>query len=355
MPYDIKDLYSTRHAAMIEILKSTDFPTEGDWKSPVDNARLLVVADGYNVDKYKVCETLRDKVASATRKNRTQPVDTLLTAAGVISLPTSGKKSIPASVAKRVAVLDTLRHLWLLKKSGSHKLWVLSLPNGYRDWPEAALAGKDYDGIGTLLNDATSHFSADDRKHLSEATQHGLNWVKKAMIVAGSPDKPRHQAIIKRWFADANSSPADLKAAAATLNAGLKKIADRIKSTFLLVTDMPMDRGNAATARVNAFVFGDEKIDAIYVEPAFFSNLDMFKGQKNWTRIVVHELSHRAVRTQDHRYRHHPSGLKPDAGDAKFTAAQALDNADSWAMFCMDCAGQMIEADYTRVKVVGNA
>ncbi len=355
MPYAIKDLYSTRHAALIEILKSKDFPTEGDWKSPVDNARLLVVADGYNVDKYKVCETLRDKVASATRKNRTQPVDTLLTAAGVISLPTSGKKSIPAGVAKRVAVLDTLRHLWLLKKSGSHKLWVLSLPEGYRDWPEPALAGKDYDGIGTLLNDDTSHFSADDRKHLSEATQHGLSWVKKAMIVAGSPDKPKHKTILKRWFADANSKDADLKAAAATLNEGLKKIAERIKSTFLLITDMPLDRSNAATANVNAFVFSDEKIDVIYVEPAFFSNRDMFKGQKNWTRIVVHELSHRVAKTKDHRYRHHSAGLKPDAGDAKFTAAQALDNADSWAMFCMDCAGQMIDADYTRVKVDGNA
>jgi hypothetical protein len=89
----------------------------------------------------------------------------------------------------------------------------------------------------------------------------------------------------------------------------------------------------------------------IYVEPAFFSNRDMFKDLKNWTRIVVHELSHRMVKTKDHRYRHHASGLKPDATDANFTAAKALDNADSWAMFCMDCAGQMTNSDYTKVKV----
>lgn len=351
MSYAIKDLYSTRHAALIETLKSVDFPTSGDWKSTINNARLLVTADGFNVDKYKACESIRERVSTAQTKSNTKPAATMLTAAGVTSLPSTGSKSIPASVAKRVAALESLRHLWLLKKSGSHKLWVLSLPESYRDWPEADLAGKDYDGIGTRLNDQTSHFSEEDRKHLSEATQHGLNWVKKAMIVASSPDKKKHAAIIKRWFADANSTDADMTTAAATLNAGLKKIAERIKSTFLLITDMPMDRSNPATANVNAFVFSDEKIDVIYVEPAFFSNRDMFKGQKNWTRIIVHELSHRVAKTKDHRYRHHSAGLKPDAGDANFNAAKALDNADSWAMFCMDCAGQMVDSDYTKVKV----
>lgn len=354
MAYALKDLYSSRHAGLIETLKSTDFPTTGDWTTVINNARLLVTTDGYNVDKYTACEAIRKHISTAQTKGGTKPAATLLTAAGVTSLPSTDSKSIPVGVAKRVAALESLRHLWLLKKSGSHKLWVLSLPESYRDWPEADLAGKDFDGISTRLNDQTSHFSADDRKHLSEATQHGLNWVKKAMIVASSPDKKKHAVILKRWFADANSTDIDITAAAATLNAGLKKIVERIKSTFLLVTDMPLDRSNAATANVNAFVFSDEKIDVIYVEPAFFSNRDLFKGQKNWTRIVVHELSHRVAKTKDHRYRHHTSGLKPDAGDANFTAAKALDNADSWAMFCMDCAGQMVESDYTRVKVNGN-
>lgn len=56
-------------------------------------------------------------------------------------------------------------------------------------------------------------------------------------------------------------------------------------------------------------------------------------------------------REQDHRYRHNACGLKPDAGDPRFTAAHALVNADSWAMFCMDCAGEMIKGDYTKVQV----
>jgi hypothetical protein len=349
--YAIKDLYSTRHESLIEALKTAGFPTEGDWLKVIVKSRQLATTEGYDVDRYDVCQTLRKKAEADKLKKGGSAAATLLTAAGVTSPPTSGSKSIPAAVIKRVAALDMLRHLWLLKRTGSHKLWVLSLPDGYRDWPEADLTGKDWDGVSARLNDTTSHFSTDDRKHLSEATMHGLVWVKKAMIVTASPTKKAHLKILRRWFADAHSTDDDMKAAAATLHAGLKKIVAVIKSTFLLITDMPLDRGKAETANVNAFVFSDEKIEVIYVEPAFFSNRDMFKGQKNWTRIVVHELTHRQAKTKDYRYRHHTSGLKPDAADANFDAAKALDNADSWAMFCMDCAGQMVESDYIKVKV----
>lgn len=350
MPYEIKDLYSTRHEATIAVLKSRDFPADGEWKPVIDDARALVIAEGFNVEKYKVCETLRSKVASA-KKKEIKPVATLLTAAGVTSLPSVGTKAIPPNVARRVAALETLRHLWLLKKSGNHKIWVLSLPAAYRDWPEADLAGKDYDGLGNRVNDGSSHFSQDDRKHLSDATKEGLKWVQKAMIVAADPSKKSHKALIKRWFTDANTKDEEYAAIASTLNEGLKKIAARISSTFLLFTDMPMNRGVPEKANVNAFVFNNEKVDVIYVEAAFFSSRDMFKDLKNWTRIAVHELSHREVKTKDHRYRHHDAGLKPDAGDAKFNAALALANADSWAMFCMDCAGYMSSGDYAKVKV----
>jgi hypothetical protein len=350
MGYTLKDLYSSRHEETIAFLKSADYPAAGDWVPVITEARQLVVANGYDAEKYKASEALRKRVAAAGKKN-VAAAATMFTAAGVTSLPSSGSKAIPAAVAKRVAALEMLRHLWLIKKSGSHKLWVLSLPESYRDWPAADLAGKDWDGIGTRLNDESSHFSVDDRKHLSQATQNGLKWVQKAMAVSANPNKKGNLDIVRRWFADENSTDEDMKAAAATLNAGLKKIAGVIKSTFLLITDMPLDRGNPAKASTNAFVFSGEKIDVIYVEAAFFSNADMFKDLKNWTRIVVHELSHRACKTDDHRYRHNKAGLKPSAADVNFTAAKALDNADSWAMFCMDCSGEMVPGDYVKVKV----
>lgn len=205
--------------------------------------------------------------------------------------------------------------------------------------------------MGTRNNDTSSHFSTDGRKRLSETTREGLKWVHKAMIVAATPNTKKHKALLQRWFTDANTKDEDYAAIALTLNEGLKKIATRIASTFLLFTDMPMNCGLADKANVNAFVFSNEKIDVIYVEAAFFSNADMFKDLKNWIRIVVHKLSHREAKSKDHRYRHHDAGLKPDADDAKFTAAQALNNADSWAMFCMDCAGRMSSGDYAKVQV----
>ncbi len=351
MAYSDEDLYSTRHAATIETLKSPDFAASSEWVRVISSAKQCVVADGFDAARYSACTGIRKRVSEAEVKDKIKPVDTMLTAAGVTSLPTSGSKSIPAPVAKRVAALEVLRHLWLLKTTGSHKLWVLSLPESYKAWPDVALAGKAYDSLGAIVNDGSAHFSVEDRKHLAQATQTGLAWLQKAMVVASSPKKAAHMVILKRWFADANSKDADMETAAAALKAGLKKIAACIKSNFVLICDMPLDRGNAARANVNAFVFSGEAINAIYVEPAFFSKRDMFKDLKNWTRIVVHELSHRMVKTKDHRYRHHASGLKPDTADAKFTAAHALDNADSWALFCMDCAGQLVEADYKRLKV----
>jgi Lysine-specific metallo-endopeptidase len=350
MSYTLNDLYSTRHAQLLDLLKDRGFASSTEWVAVITDAKAAVVAGGYNVDKYLVCETLRNKVKAGAKKN-VKPAATLMSAAGVATLPTEGSATVAADVAGRVAALEMLRRLWLLTKSGSHKLWVLSLPESYRDWPAEALKAKDYAGIGALVNDDSSHFSADDRKHLSQATRTGLRWIQKAMIVCADPASKKHMPILKRWFADSTSTDEDMKRAAATLSEGLKGMAKCINSTFLLIADMPKDRGTEDGKTTNAFVFSDEKIDVIYVEGAFFGKNDTFKGLKNWTRIIVHELSHRVAKTDDHRYRHHASGLKPDAGDPNFKAAKALANADSWAMFCMDCAGEMTSGDYTKVKV----
>jgi hypothetical protein len=347
MPYQTKDLYSSRHAALLETLKSRDFSSGGDWGATIEATRGAVGQNGFDVGKYSACESIRKIVAKGV-KAKTKPAATILAGAGGSASVSSGTP-LSDSLSKRMAALESLRHLWLLKKSGSHQLWVLSLPMQYGDWPEADLAGKPLDGIASKLNDENTRFGSSDRKHLSDATQHGLKWIHKAMLVAGAPDKAKNKAILKRWFADANTTAEDLNKAAETLCKGLLKMSVTIKSTFLLMTDMPMDRNNAEEADTNAFVFKDEHISVIYVERAFFRNTDTWKDLKNWTRIVVHELSHRDAKTEDHRYRHNPAGLKPSV--ANFSHAKAINNADSWAIFCMDCAGEMTSVDYKNVKV----
>lgn len=345
MVYQVKDLYSTRHAEMVVALKGIGFPASGDWATVSKNARKLITEEGLDAGHVSVTSDVRDLVAKAVKAN-TRPSATMLAGAGI---PVS--KPLSAAEATRLAVLETMRHLWLKKRFGSHKVWVLSLPMSYNDWPAADLAGKAPGDLALRLNDENTRFSAADRTHLSDATQEGLKWLHKGMIVAASPKIKKNNAIIRRWFADANSTDDDIIAAGSTLNDGLKKIVKAIKSSHVVFTDMPISRTDPAKANVNGFVFAGEKIDVIYVERAFFSDMDMFKDLKNWTRIVVHELSHREVKTADHRYRHHANGLKPDAADPKFTAAKALANADSWAMFCMDCAGQMTDGDYVKTKV----
>ena len=60
---------------------------------------------------------------------------------------------------------------------------------------------------------------------------------------------------------------------------------------------------------------------------------------------IIHELSHREVGTDDNAYDH--DGLKP-AKD-KLPYAKALNNADSWAYFCLDLAGVLAAGDRNRV------
>ena len=345
MAFQTKDLYSTRHAAIVATLKGAGFPSSGDWANIVKSAKLLATDDGFDVGHASATVDIRTMVEKAKKDKK--DASTAMLAGAAISTTTP----LSAAAAARLGALETLRHLWLKKRFGSHKVWVLSLPMSYSDWPEADLVGKTAGDVAIRMNDENTRFSASDRKHLSDATQEGLKWVHKAMIVSASPKTKKNNDIIRRWFADVNSKDEDIIAVGATLNAGLKKIAKTIKSSHLVFTDMPMNRIDPSKANVNAFVFSDEKIDAIYVERAFFGDGDMFKDLKNWTRITVHEISHREVKTKDYRYRHHGSGLKPDAADVNFTAAKALDNADSWALFCMDCAGQLTDGDYKKVKV----
>ena len=91
-----------------------------------------------------------------------------------------------------------------------------------------------------------------------------------------------------------------------------------------------------------AFVFTQrEPLDVVYVEGAFFGSGNLLKGLKNWTRILVHELSHREQKTVDKFYAW--QGIKPVVGG--FPSADAIVNAESWAFFCADAAGALTDGD----------
>lgn len=313
-------------------LTSSKFSTDKDWQQLIRDARKLVQADGFDVGSKQVTIDLRKKLLKAQTKGDNEAVS-LLHGAGEKLSGTGPGVVIDANLAKRLGALKSLRHTYLLKQFGGHKVWVLAIPTSFTQWPHDALKGT-LGSVTTKLVDVAERFSSEDRKHLADASQEGLKWVHKAMIVTSSPKKDKNFALIARWFADNASKDADVVAAAATLNAGLKKIASMLKSGKLIYTDSVAERGTTENQGVEAFVWGDA-LDVVYIEEEFFGTRNTLTGLTNWARIVVHELTHREVSTKDHAYEH--QGINPK----KLSAAKAIENADSWAWFCADCAGAL--------------
>ena len=300
-------------------------------------------------------EALRKAAGKIAKGSKIGEQENLLTATGEYDLA-KGTLSTPFSLTarNRAAALKVLRHLSLLRRRGGQQVWILSLANGFTDWPSVAFAGADVAGLKSLLGDTSEPFSKSDKKHLGEASQEAMKWVQKTLIVlaaaAGTDKKATAaQALVSRWFADTGSKPADIAAAVATLSAGFKKIQGVLGSGKLLLTDHPEVRhatagDNAGFWRSEAFVKGArEGMDVVYIESAFFSKKgsNTLSGLKNWARILVHELSHREVGTVDKFYSW--QGMKPDA--AGFPMADALVNADSWAFFCVDAAGALTSSE----------
>lgn len=333
------DNFSNAHAELINTLKSTDFATTGVWKSTIPSARKLVIAAGFDSGHSDAASDIRKAVEKGT-----SAANTLLTGAGVTSLPSNLGGTMPANTGKRVATLAMLQHTHLLKKFGSHKLWILSLPDSYRNWPTTDLVGS-YSGIFAKLNDTSSRFSAEDRKNLSHCTQEALKWVHKTMTVTGAPKKAKNLALLKLWFGDEDTTDEMLVTAAGILNAGFKKMTAVLKSGHMILTDNPSDRGTP-DENSEAFVWNGawrDSLDVIYIEKSFFRNDQMLRGLTHWTRILVHELTHREAGTTDVPGRYAWGGIKPRK--ASFSHALAITNADSWAWFCADCAGALTDGN----------
>jgi Lysine-specific metallo-endopeptidase len=326
--------FSEAYAEIQSGLASSKFSQDKDWQALLKEARKLAGVTGFDVGHAGVVGDLRKKVAKAAASGANEAV-TFFQGAGETLSGKGPGVLVDGDLAKRLGALKTLRHTYLLKRFGGHKVWIVSLPTGFTAWPHEALKGGLSD-VTQKLTDKTERFNDEARKHLSNASQEGLKWVHKALSVTGSPKQTKNFATISRWFADNGSTDADMLTAAATLSAGFKKIAAKLKSGHLIYTDSVSERGTTENAGTEAFVWGD-KLDVVYIEEEFFGKQNSLTGLTNWARIVVHELTHREVATKDHAYEHQAINPK------KLTAAKAIENADSWAWFCADCAGSLTD------------
>lgn len=257
---------------------------------------------------------------------------------------------------KRAAALKNLRHLYLLSKFGGKDTWMLSLPKSYRAWPTDEMAHDGPLALKLKLNDVNEYHSTKQMRDLQAASQKAIAWAQKSAALCGS-DQPGLQAgadtLIARWFADEDhQGESELEALRKRLNRGFGKIAAAAGSGRMVLTDNPKYRGSSLEGS-EAFVINDanERLNVIYIEKEFFNTQNTLTGMKNWARIIVHELSHSQLKTvdvkmpgeADPRYSWHPSGIRPRK--ASYDTDHAITNADNWAFFCADAAGELTEGE----------
>ena len=318
--------------------------------------------DGFEASGAQAFDSLRSLLGTARTGEPASANEAtrLLDAAGA-------SPGMTAAERQRAAALKMLRHVYLVKQRGGQSAWVVSLPLAMTDWPEDSLSIGTADAAKTMLASVNERFSADDRKNLSDGLQDALRWVQKAMVLLGELKgsgnaKANALAMVRRWFADAAASDAEVVTAADRLLQGFKSIAAALNGHRIVLTDFAPLRGAPAGSdehgflNSEAFVFalpGRERLNVIYVEQEFFGNNNVLTGKANWSRILVHELSHLVVGTDDipagadARYAWY--GIGPNAN---FPLADAVRNAESWAFFAADCAGVLSDGQRSRALKV---
>ncbi|MBC7505357.1 MAG: hypothetical protein H7267_06500 [Sandarakinorhabdus sp.] len=255
-----------------------------------------------------------------------------------------------------IAGLELLFHTWHFTTKGESSVWVVSVPISYIAWPHKTLAGMTQaNAIGALNAASIDKFSVRNRQDIAQAAQTGLAWTLKALVFLDDlKDGSPALAALQLWFGTATTTTAELASFAATLKAGLRKIAAKLNGGTCIVTDfVPIrasgDAKDIAARGSNAFVVASEKQDVIYIEAGFFTHSagSVFQNDaRHWARIMVHEMSHRECATLDKRYGW--AGISPSSG--KITPADAMVNADNWAIFVAYAAGAMTATDVARAS-----
>ncbi len=160
--------------------------------------------------------------------------------------------------------------------------------------------------------------------------------------------------MVKRWFADPATTEVELTAYISRLALGFKAIIAMLNKGQFVPSDwVPLRTATTADDIAfidsEAFTFsgGGEGMNVVYIERSFFQNHagSVLAGHKNWTRVVVHELTHLVCRTEDvniGQTRYAWYGIGPHAG---YPGSAAIRNADNWAFFAADCGGVLTDGE----------
>lgn len=347
------NLFTKAYHATSASLRLGGFTPTEPWAKLVPRLLQVAEASGFNPAEHKTLDSLRQALDDAAKKSIDEA--SFLAQGAAVDIKDAGAAIASAAEVSRCAALKLLRHTYFHARRDNHRLWIVSLPNSYTQWPHNYLAGSRQQLIARLGTDQ-ERFSRTERLQISDAAQRGLRWVHKALLVLDDlTDGSRGLRLMTRWFGDEDSTAQQLRDFAdAKLRPGLKRIAPKLSGGSLIVTDfVPIrastEAGDKRAAASNAFVTSADVMDVIYVEKPFFSHSasSVFqKDERHWARIMVHEMTHRECATLDHRYGW--NGIKP--AKAGFNSAKAMANADSWALFVANAAGSMSKTDIERAK-----
>ncbi|MGR8929549.1 MAG: M35 family metallo-endopeptidase [Gammaproteobacteria bacterium] len=345
----VSHLFEAAYKATVDGIKTKDFARFDPWIALIPRLSTLC-GSTFEVTHASCLDELRKAVTDGAIKAGSYGAF-LLTASGLatdtVSLPN-------ATQTARIAALELLYHTYFHSTKGQEAVWVVSIPVSYSTWPHLQLTGATVANILSNLNaGGAERFSITDRKHIASAAQTGLAWTHKALLVLDDLSSGSNALFLLRyWFGNRITTDEELIGFAEKMRAGLRKIASKLNGGTAVVTDfVPIrtssDPNDLGMRRANAFVVGIESQDVIYIEEGFFSANagNVFQNDaRHWARIMVHEMTHREAATVDKRYGW--AGIAPSTG--KISPADAMVNADNWAIFVADAAGAMTATDIAR-------
>ncbi|EIC30775.1 hypothetical protein Metal_3097 [Methylomicrobium album BG8] len=336
------DIFTEVYTKIIDILKTKSL--DSSWSDIEAELKALCVDTGPNAAKSEALSKARKKIESA---------------AGIFDLFNPGSahageilkaaKSSTTGFQNRAATLKTFKHVYFVAKKGNQSIWVVDHPKTYTQWAFDQFDGKQLKNVETMLAEEEETFGASRRKMMSDALQLARKWSMDIVIKLGTADAST-LAVVKRWFHTDSATEQEVKATAAVLLDGYKKIEAVCNSTTVIFSDRPHKRADKDWNDTTfASVRADDTLPVIYIFQAFLdAGKRTFFGNipKLWlcALTVVHELSHKKVHTDDIRYDY--DGLKPGSG---ISPANAIKNADSWAYFGADLVGVLSEATVKNV------
>lgn len=247
---------------------------------------------------------------------------------------------------ERAAALKLLRHLYHERSAGGQVIWVYAPPSAYAKWLFDEVAGADAVALETVLaKPETEVYSETQRGIMASAVQTARSVALDVCVKLGAGSDVT-RGVVRRYFGNAASTAAELTAVMTTLAGGYQRIANACNGGNIVISDEPGDRTGGGW-KDWAFIYTTEAMSVIYLQGAWLKKADEITPSNTsplyrCVRTVLHELSHKAVSTEDIVYG--PKGLMPE-GSGALTPAYALHNADSWAYFAVDLMGYLTGPD----------